>query len=69
MDAKKGIGTVLTLLGSAALVAGVFGIFEGGQIAGINAYAWAIIGLIFFAAGIGLMKSVGSTGSTPTTQQ
>ena len=69
MEAKKILGTILTLFGGLGLVAGVFGIFEGGQIAGVSAYAWAIVGGIFFLSGIGLMKSVGPATTTTTTTQ
>lgn len=60
METKKILGVVLVLAGAVGLVVGVLGIFQGTHTAGINAYAWAILGLIFFLSGIGLMKSVGT---------
>lgn len=61
MEAKKILGIILVLGGAVGLVVGVLGIFQGTATAGINAYAWAILGVIFFLSGIGLMKSVGTT--------
>lgn len=58
MEAKKLLGTILTILGIIGLIAGVFGIFSGGQALGMNAYAFGILGIIFFGAGISLMKTV-----------
>ena len=51
----KGIGTVLTLVGVIGLILGVFGIF-GRDIVALSPWALAILGLIFFGAGIGLLK-------------
>ena len=63
MDTKKMLGTVLTILGIVGLIAGVLGIFEGNQIAGLSSWAFAILGLVFFSAGIGLMKTVKTTNT------
>ncbi len=60
MEAKKLLGTTLTVLGIIGLIVGVFGLFSGGATLGINAYASSILGLIFFSAGISLLKTVKS---------
>lgn len=60
MDTKKLLGTILTVLGIIGLIAGVFGIFSGGQALGMNAYAFGILVIVFFSAGISLMKTVKS---------
>jgi F0F1-type ATP synthase assembly protein I len=51
----KGIGTVLTLVGVVGLILGVLGIF-GKDLVALSPWALAILGLIFFGAGIGLLK-------------
>ncbi len=61
MDAKQIIGLLLTIGGAAALVYGVLGLFEGGDVGNGSVWAASILGLVFFVAGIGLMKSVKST--------
>lgn len=60
MEVKKLLGTTLTVLGIIGLIVSVFGLFSGGAILGINAYAASILGLIFFSSGISLMKTVKS---------
>lgn len=60
MEAKKLLGTTLTVLGIIGLIVGVFGLFSDGATLGINAYASSILGLIFFSSGISLMKTVKS---------
>jgi F0F1-type ATP synthase assembly protein I len=52
----KGIGLLLLILGIAGLILGVLGIF-GRNYAEFNPWALAILGLIFFSSGIGLLKS------------
>jgi F0F1-type ATP synthase assembly protein I len=51
----KGIALVLTLVGFVGLILGVLGIF-GKNLVAISPWALAILGLIFFGAGISLMK-------------
>ena len=51
----KALALVLTISGIIGLVTGVLGIF-GQQIVAINPWALAILGLIFFTSGIGLLK-------------
>ena len=51
----KGIALVLTLVGLVGLILGVLGIF-GKNLVAISPWALAILGLIFFGAGISLMK-------------
>lgn len=46
---------VLTLAGMTGLVLGVLGIF-GKDLVQIHPWALAILGLIFFSSGIGLLK-------------
>ncbi len=57
MGVKKTIGLSLILLGALALIIGIMGIFGDQIIQGLNSWAVAIIGLIFFPSGIGLLKS------------
>ena len=59
MDSKKLIGLLLTLLGAVALGYGVLNL-TGGEVGNGQAWGAAILGGIFFAAGIGLMKTVKS---------
>ncbi len=63
MDAKKIIGSVLIIIGLLGLIPGVLGVFEGTQVMGYNPWATVILGIVLFAAGISLMKSI----RTPTT--
>lgn len=62
MSTNQTIGIVLLIIGMAGLIYGVFMIFSGNL---DNTYAWvgAILGLIFFGSGIGLMKSAGGSSA------
>lgn len=51
----KGLGVLLTIAGMAGLILGVLGIF-GQNYFTLNPWAFAILGLIFFSAGVGLLK-------------
>ena len=51
----KAMAFLLTLVGFVALTMGVLGIF-GTDIVDINPWALAILGLIFFTGGLGLLK-------------
>jgi hypothetical protein len=51
----KGIAMVLVLFGIIGLILGVLGIF-GRDLVALSPWALAILGLIFFTAGIGLLK-------------
>ncbi len=51
----KGLALLLTLVGLVSLAMGVLGIF-GTDIVNISPWALAILGLIFFSAGISLLK-------------
>jgi hypothetical protein len=51
----KALGIALTIFGMIGLVAGVFGIF-GKNLIPLSPWALSILGLIFFTAGIGLLK-------------
>ena len=52
----KGLALLLTVVGIVGLILGVMGIF-GTNYTGFSPWALAILGLIFFFAGIGLLKS------------
>jgi hypothetical protein len=51
----RGLAVVLTLAGMVGLILGVLGIF-GQNYFTLNPWAFAILGLIFFLAGVGLLK-------------
>jgi hypothetical protein len=51
----KTLALVLTIAGIAGLILGVLGIF-GKNIVALSPWALAILGLIFFSSGIGLLK-------------
>ncbi len=51
----KGLGVILTIAGMAGLILGVLGIF-GQNYFTLNPWAFAILGLIFFSSGVGLLK-------------
>ena len=51
----KVLGFILTIGGAIALIAGVFGAFGDMGLA-ISPWALLIVGVIFFFAGIGLLK-------------
>ena len=52
----KGLALVLTVFGIAGLILGVMGIF-GRNYTSFSPWALAILGLIFFLAGVSLLKS------------
>jgi hypothetical protein len=52
----KIIGLILILSGAVGLVLGVLGVF-GPNLVNINPWPLAILGLIFFGSGIGLLKA------------
>jgi hypothetical protein len=54
----KGLALVLTLFGIVGLILGVMGIF-GRNYTTFSPWALAILGVIFFTSGIGLLKSRG----------
>jgi hypothetical protein len=49
------VSLVLIIAGMVGLILGVLGIF-GRDLVALNSWALAILGIIFFLAGIGLMK-------------
>lgn len=51
----RGLGVVLTIVGMVGLILGVLGIF-GQNYFTLNPWAFAILGLIFFTSGIGVLK-------------
>ncbi len=62
MGTKSILGTILILIGIVGLIIGVFGLF-GPDIAPRSPWIFAILGLIFFFAGISIMKSTGPKGA------
>ena len=52
----KILGFILTVAGGITLVMGVLSAF-GNMDIGMNAYALIILGVVFFIAGIGLLKN------------
>ena len=65
MESKKIIGIILTIAGIVGLCYGVLSL-TGGEVGNGQAWGATILGVIFFAAGIGLMKSVGGGASGAT---
>lgn len=57
MDIKKILGTLFTLAGAVGIVLGVIQIFSG-DVANSQSWIFAVLGLVFFGAGIGLLKSI-----------
>jgi len=57
MNVKQVLGLVLIAIGAITLIVGVMGIFGSALIESVNNWAITIIGLIFFPAGISLMKT------------
>lgn len=51
----KGLALILTIVGGIGLVMGLIGIF-GANLVTLSPWALAIIGIIFFTAGIGMLK-------------
>jgi hypothetical protein len=51
----RALALILTIMGMAGLIFGVIGIF-GRSIFALSPWALAILGLIFFTSGIGLLK-------------
>jgi hypothetical protein len=51
----KILALVLTIAGISGLILGILGIF-GRNIVALSPWALALLGLIFFSAGIGLLK-------------
>lgn len=56
---KKTLGLILIILGGVGLVYGVAMLFKG-NIMESNAWIGAVLGVIFFTSGIGLLKSAPS---------
>ena len=56
------IGLVLTLSGMAGLILGVFGLF-GTPIVSLNSWALTLLGLVFFLAGVSMLKPRGRAES------
>ena len=69
MDAKQILGLIFTIAGAGGLVYGVIKIFEGGEAMNGGSWAATLLGLVFFFAGIGLMKSVSTTNGSGTSTQ
>ena len=56
MGIKQVIGIVLIIFGFIGLILGVLGIF-GSNIVAISPWALTILGIVFFASAIGLLKT------------
>ena len=59
----KILGFILTIAGGIALVMGVLGAF-GSLTVGMSPWALIILGVVFFLAGIGLLKNRKDTDQT-----
>ncbi|HLT49305.1 MAG TPA: hypothetical protein VKZ90_02550 [Aequorivita sp.] len=59
----KILGFILTIAGGIALVMGVLGAF-GNMNVGMSPWALIILGIVFFFAGIGLLKNRKDTDQT-----
>lgn len=59
----KILGFILTIAGAITLVLGVLGAF-GSMDPGMNSWALIILGVVFFFAGIGLLKHRKDTDQT-----
>lgn len=59
----KILGFILTIAGGIMLILGVLGAF-GSMDTGMNSWALVILGIIFFFAGIGLLKHRKDTDQT-----
>ena len=57
----KIIGLILTLVGFVGLIIGVLGIF-GKELVALHPWALAILGIIFFGSGVGLLKRKSADG-------
>jgi hypothetical protein len=52
----KILALIMTIVGAVGLVMGVLGIFGSSLIPSLSPWALAILGLIFFTAGISMLK-------------
>jgi len=52
----KILALIMTIVGAVGLVLGVLGIFGGSLIPSLSPWALAILGIIFFIAGISMLK-------------
>ena len=59
---KQGLGLGLVILGVIGLIYGVYMLFSGGVTDNMSWVA-AVLGIIFFSAGIGLMKTTKDTST------
>lgn len=59
----KILGFILTIVGGIGLVMGVFGAF-GSLDVGMSPWALIVLGIVFFLAGIGLLKNRKDTDQT-----
>lgn len=59
----KILGFILTIAGGIGLVMGILGVF-GSMDAGMSPWALIILGIVFFFAGIGLLKHRKDTDQT-----
>lgn len=59
---KQGLAFVLTIIGAGAMIYGIYMIFSGGVTDNMTWVA-AVLGVIFFGAGIGLLKTTKDTAA------
>ena len=59
MNAKKVLAVVFTIVGAIGLAVGVMAIFNKGMAFGQSPWGVAIVGVVFFITGMGLMRTVG----------
>lgn len=52
------MGIILVAFGLLGLIPGVLGIFDKQEYLGINSWALALLGSLFFMSGIGLIQSI-----------
>jgi len=58
MTFKQVMSGILIIIGIIGLIIGTFGLF-GKNMNAYNPWIFALLGLIFFSSGIGLLKSAG----------
>ena len=59
----KILGFILTIGGAIALIMGILGVFRSMSV-GLSPWALLIMGLVFFFAGIGILKTQKDTDQT-----
>lgn len=60
----KILGFILTIAGAVCLIVGVLDVFGSMELALMSPWAFIILGIVFFFAGIGLLKNRKDTDQT-----